>query len=135
MKINELTNIDLEKILNHEQLDKKLDEISEFQNLCEKKLNLCDIPELTYELFRFSLDHNKLYKELKWITKNSDPIRLSDWYSNMLDCSIIPISPDNYDEIRWKWKIIYDERNEMYWKVDIKNDCVEEYYVNYLLND
>lgn len=101
-----------------------------------KKIPLREIPELTYEIWRESINHNELWKRCKDITKDSDAETLSEWYHEMLLCSSIWLDHST-EEKRWKWVVVFDMDNQIYWKLEnwIDDSIVMEYWTNWILND
>lgn len=101
-----------------------------------RQIPLKEIPELTYDIWRDSIDHEKLHESCKGITKDSDCETLADWYLEMKLCSNIWLDEGSQKK-RWKWVIVYDIDNSIEWKLEkwVDDSIVMEYYTNYILND
>lgn len=103
----------------------------------ERRIPLSEIPELTYEIWRDSINHDALSEETKKVTKDATPEELSDWYCDMLENSRICIDTNTVK--RWNWYIMYDMTNQVYWKLEndiSSNNCIiMDYWSNYVLND
>ena len=95
------------------------------------------IPELTYDIWMNAVDCDALSDTTKNLPPNcEDSELLSDWYCEMLECSWIGTSETTK---RWKWFIMFDDINQIYWKLEhdlhSTNCVIMEHWVNYLLND
>jgi len=101
-----------------------------------KQIPLKEIPELTYEIWRESIDHSELYKRCKDITRYSDSETLADWYLDMKLCSNIWLDQST-EEKRGKWVIVFDMNNQIHWKLRtwVDDSIVMEYWTNWVLND
>ena len=99
---------------------KTYEEISQEQDSflddnCNGTIPLRCIPELTRKIFIESVNWEEVGKMFWDINTSSSDLDLWDGFSEMLWQSSIYIDTD-YEE-RWKWFIIYDQDNQMYWKL------------------
>jgi len=89
--------------------------------LCEsgkihQKIPLKIIPEVDQDLLYKAIDWEDLRNEIKWITQYSGSDKLSDWYISMRENCLIDID-DAHEEERGKWKIWYDNINDIFVKI------------------
>jgi len=94
------------------------------------------IPEIKLGILSKMVDWKEFQQQAPNANRYDDPVTLANHLVDMKCSMKFEYQETRFEIKRWKWTIIFDDYNEIYWKIDWDiEDILIEVFTNYLLND